>query len=337
MKKKGLLFVIVLLVLSSLVYAGTLKVTSEHPFLINGEWIPAKELKIGDRLTEINGKTVEITSIKKVTPKEPFLVYNIEAGKYHNFVVRDTDNLSIVVHNSNAVDYNNLLPTKPRRIFDVEQAKEIYQIYEKEGITLNNLGFAVRYDPKSQTSRYNRVVLLPKDVYLESIEEIPSAFHRPLYFVVNIMGQKEIILFGLARQKHQLLISFSSSVKDLSVHQRINKVYGELQKNIGTDYDCNFPTLRKSLEVGGGVCRHKSSILNTMLRKAGINSWEISNFGHVWVRVNDPVLGTFDLDPTWYIGPVRLPVRTKLDVSNPFSYPSWEAEFLRLNSPSFKK
>jgi len=101
MKKKGLLFVIVLLVLSSLVYAGTLKVTSEHPFLINGEWIPASELKIGDRLTEINGKTVEITSIKKVTPKEPFLVYNIEAGKYHNFIVRDTDNLSIVVHNSN--------------------------------------------------------------------------------------------------------------------------------------------------------------------------------------------------------------------------------------------
>ena len=101
MKKRGILFVIVLLVLSSFVYAGTLKVTSEHPFLINGEWIPAKELKIGDRLTEINGKIVEITSIKKVVPKEPFLVYNLEAGKYHNFIVRDTDNLSIVVHNSN--------------------------------------------------------------------------------------------------------------------------------------------------------------------------------------------------------------------------------------------
>ena len=101
MKKRGIIFVIVLLVLSSFVYAGTLKVTSEHPFLIDGQWIPAKELKVGDRLTEINGKIVEITSIKKVTPKEPFLVYNIEAGKYHNFVVRDTDNLSIVVHNSN--------------------------------------------------------------------------------------------------------------------------------------------------------------------------------------------------------------------------------------------
>ena len=101
MKKKRLIFVLVLLILSSLVSAGTLKVTSEHPFLINGEWIPASELKIGDRLTEINGKIVEITSIKKIIPKDPFLVYNLEAGKYHNFVVRDTDNLSIVVHNSN--------------------------------------------------------------------------------------------------------------------------------------------------------------------------------------------------------------------------------------------
>src|SRR3989344_6394562 len=109
MKKINLILILAFLITLSLVSAGTLKVTSEHPFLINGEWIPAKELKIGDRLTEINGKTVEITSIKKVTPKEPFLVYNIEAGKYHNFVVRDTDNLSIVVHNSNAPPFTDPL------------------------------------------------------------------------------------------------------------------------------------------------------------------------------------------------------------------------------------
>ena len=108
MKKRGLIFIVSLLVLSSFVCAGTLKVTSEHPFLINGEWIPASELKIGDRLTEINGKIVEITSIKKVVPKEPFLVYNIEAGIYNNFVVRDNDNLSIVVHNSNSQDIKAL-------------------------------------------------------------------------------------------------------------------------------------------------------------------------------------------------------------------------------------
>ena len=101
MKLKSILFVLLLVLMASLVSAGTLRVTEEHPFLINGEWIPAKELKIGDRLTEINGKIVEIISIRKVTPKEPFLVYNLEAGIYNNFVVRDTDNLSIVVHNSN--------------------------------------------------------------------------------------------------------------------------------------------------------------------------------------------------------------------------------------------
>ena len=104
MKLKSILFVLLLVLMASLVSAGTLRVTEEHPFLINGEWIPAKELKIGDRLTEINGKIVEIISIRKVTPKEPFLVYNLEAGIYNNFVVRDTDNLSIVVHNSNKIN-----------------------------------------------------------------------------------------------------------------------------------------------------------------------------------------------------------------------------------------
>ena len=54
MKKINLILILAFLITISLVSAGTLKVTSEHPFLINGEWIPAKELKIGDRLTEIN-------------------------------------------------------------------------------------------------------------------------------------------------------------------------------------------------------------------------------------------------------------------------------------------
>ena len=67
-KKQIIIFVLFLLTVS-LVSAGTLRVTEEHPFLINGEWIPASELKIGDRLTEINGKTVEITSIKKLLQK----------------------------------------------------------------------------------------------------------------------------------------------------------------------------------------------------------------------------------------------------------------------------
>jgi hypothetical protein len=310
--------------------AGTLKVTEEHPFLINDVWIPASQLQAGDELTTIDGKKVRITSIQDVETKEPFPVYNLEAGKYHDFVVDGGDGLGVVVHNS------DLLPEMPRRTYDVQQARDMYQYYQTKGIDLDNIGFAVRnLDGRAGGRSYTRVLLSPHDIFLESVEEVPSAFHRPFYSFAKGIVQEEVIMWGTANQRYRALITYSQSVRDLPIHQRINSVYAELQKNIGTDMDCKFLALRKTLETGGGVCRHKASLLNQMLRSAGVPSKEVSSFGHVWVRVTDPHLGQFDLDPTWYIGPVRLPPRARLDTSNPFTYPSWEAEFLKLNTPSF--
>jgi len=80
--------------------AGKLKVTQEHPFLVDDEWIPASDLEIGDELTTIDGKKVRITNIQDIETQEPFLVYNLEADPYHDFVVSE-DNL--VVHNSDAL------------------------------------------------------------------------------------------------------------------------------------------------------------------------------------------------------------------------------------------
>jgi len=106
MKQRGkILFLVlalafILISLSNFSQAGTLKVTQEHPFLVNGEWISASDLKAGDELTTIEGKKVKITSIQDVETKEPFPVYNLEAGKYSNFVIDGGDGLGVVVHNS---------------------------------------------------------------------------------------------------------------------------------------------------------------------------------------------------------------------------------------------
>ncbi|MDD5193973.1 MAG: polymorphic toxin-type HINT domain-containing protein, partial [Candidatus Nanoarchaeia archaeon] len=76
---------------------NTLKVTSEHPFLVDGNWIPAKELSVGDELNTLSGEDVVITKITKIAPLNSVEVYNLEAGVYHNFVVED----NLIVHNSN--------------------------------------------------------------------------------------------------------------------------------------------------------------------------------------------------------------------------------------------
>ena len=100
MKRGGiaLFFLLFLLViLLPLTYAQQLKVTLEHPFLVNGEWIPAKQLQVGDILKTIDGKTARITEINDVVSAESFPVYNLEASQYSNFVLED----GVVAHNSN--------------------------------------------------------------------------------------------------------------------------------------------------------------------------------------------------------------------------------------------
>jgi hypothetical protein len=110
MKKSGWLFLSIVLVfalmifsLASLVSAGTLKVTEEHPFLVNGSWISASDLKVGDTLSTVDGKKVKITGLEDIVRDSSFPVYNLEAGFYHNFVVDAGDGLEVVVHNSNRV------------------------------------------------------------------------------------------------------------------------------------------------------------------------------------------------------------------------------------------
>jgi len=100
MNKFIVFLVFLLLVLVSFISAGELRVTEEHPFLINGSWIDASQLKIGDELTLVNGSKVKITKLTDVISNKSFKVYNLEAGEYHNFVVGEE---GVVVHNSNNV------------------------------------------------------------------------------------------------------------------------------------------------------------------------------------------------------------------------------------------
>jgi hypothetical protein len=104
--------------------AGTLKVTEEHPFLVNGSWISASELKVGDVLETIDRKKVRITSLEDIVSSENFSVYNLEAGVYHDFVVCgedgcSDDSLGVVVHNSDA----EILALKERRLMDTVESQ----------------------------------------------------------------------------------------------------------------------------------------------------------------------------------------------------------------------
>ena len=92
--KRGISFVLLFLILalalpiinSNSAFVGELKVTLEHPFLVEGEWVSASDLVEGDELTTVDGKRAVVTSIEKVV--EDTEVYNIEDDVgINNYVV----------------------------------------------------------------------------------------------------------------------------------------------------------------------------------------------------------------------------------------------------------
>jgi hypothetical protein len=158
-----------LISLSFLSAEGTLRVTEEHPFLINGEWIPASELEVGDLLTTIDGKKVKITNIEDIETKEPFPVYNLEAEEYSNFVVSDTsepagERVGVVVHNSgktrNFLDFNK----NKNQLIKITKGTMVLGSISLVAISINKL----HYQAYINIGNYNSINAALKNYFDES-------------------------------------------------------------------------------------------------------------------------------------------------------------------------
>lgn len=75
-----------------LILNGELRVTPVHKMYINGKWIIAGEIQVGDSMIDKNNHSARVFSIEQV--KGTFDVYNLETEKYHTYFARD-----IYVHN----------------------------------------------------------------------------------------------------------------------------------------------------------------------------------------------------------------------------------------------
>jgi Pretoxin HINT domain/Protein of unknown function (DUF3990) len=61
--------------------------TGEHPFFRSGEWVAAKELQVGDKLTCQDGSMVTIEGLRQTDQWQP--VYNLRIADYHTYFVGD--------------------------------------------------------------------------------------------------------------------------------------------------------------------------------------------------------------------------------------------------------
>ena len=93
-----------------LIINGRIRVTINHPLFINGKWIRADELKLGDPLAE-----GVVTSIDKVYERVP--TYNFATEIYHTYLVKSSNEL-IIAHNENPT---NPQPYKEEIVTESEQ------------------------------------------------------------------------------------------------------------------------------------------------------------------------------------------------------------------------
>jgi RHS repeat-associated protein len=77
----------------------TIKTTSDHPFFVGGRWIKVKDLRVGDRVVNYDGKSIEITAIDLVAKRTK--VHNFEVADYHTYYVSVK---RVLVHNSGPCD-----------------------------------------------------------------------------------------------------------------------------------------------------------------------------------------------------------------------------------------
>jgi hypothetical protein len=68
----------------------TIETTDDHPFWVSslGRWIDAKDLKLGDRLDDVDGGTAILESTSRELHPEGIPVFNFEVEDFHTYFVR---------------------------------------------------------------------------------------------------------------------------------------------------------------------------------------------------------------------------------------------------------
>ena len=94
-----------------------IKSTGEHPYFVKGDWVDAKDLRVGDVLTLVDGSKVRLEKIS-VEPNTS-KVYDFEVEGLHNYYV---SNIGVLVHNNCATKLMRTVTESPTLGKTIEKA-----------------------------------------------------------------------------------------------------------------------------------------------------------------------------------------------------------------------
>ena len=95
-------------ILHLLIDGRRIKTTSEHPFyVLNRGWVPAGELRRGDRLCSHDGQWIAIEEVLNAGDFQ--LVFNVRVADYHTYFVGGEDwGFSVWAHNAYKPDIKQI-------------------------------------------------------------------------------------------------------------------------------------------------------------------------------------------------------------------------------------
>jgi hypothetical protein len=267
------LFIINLLFISCFASAGTLKVTEEHPFLVDGKWIQANELKLGDKIQTLDGKNVTITSLENIETQEDFQVYNLEVENYSNFII---GNEELIVHNSEFKGGNlkDGLSYKQKKILKERPVSPEIQtalastpksdFVDVVHVTrVNRLTFVQGETPIEQTG-----IILPSDYSsmqkgpLQFLAYKESSSAEGVYVMPLVGGQPATrsqwglrLLTGIKKNPDDMFIAYKlripKSLIKLSKKGRINSMANDFYVDFTKDTGLNFRDMGIKFEYLG--------------------------------------------------------------------------------------
>ena len=248
-----------------LIEQGELKVTLEHPFYVDGEWIRAGDLEIGDELVTSNGGKAVISSADRIIIDEPIDVYNLHVDGPENYYAND-----VLVHNKNHYTegflkskmYPGTGVIKDGNLRFDEAAKRslIEEIQRTKGVGDVGLGcdevdlyrvyWRLKFEPEVKQALLNGDVIYPKGLSRKAFELKLAELYKggviPRQDFANLV-HTQAIKSGQAK----LAISTTPSKgKALDLYERAIQTHGEA-------LIVKIPNVKISdIEVGSGGLLH---------------------------------------------------------------------------------
>ncbi|MBL8808773.1 MAG: hypothetical protein JNM43_01240 [Planctomycetaceae bacterium] len=95
----------------------TIETTDDHPFWVAaiGQWIDAKDLKLGDRLDDVDGGTAILESTSRELHPEGIPVFNFEVEDFHTYFVRAHGSRGppVLTHNTDCGEFLTVVDASP--------------------------------------------------------------------------------------------------------------------------------------------------------------------------------------------------------------------------------